>query len=316
MRLSFIKSLLALKFDSQEIKKYVFILNICIFVCISALISTGISVYYQSKINKNDQLISDINTNKRLLKLVAKFTNDYENYINKALVNFRYDRNFSDLVADNTTNVNSPSRSRERFFISVKNFISSYDVLDRDMKDFIEIVKDLDELVMYKAIRKKDLDRIYNLQKKSKKNLDEIFNLTKSDLILKKKDFFIFENKKKTKFSYIYHTEPKEIVTIKKKDDGQEYLIRKSEIDYNRYFKITKKLETFVIDYQFSIILLNKILLDLDKWFATSEEKLNKSNSELAKKSSQTILAAFFLQLLVFIFINFFEISTYRNEEK
>ena len=171
MKLAFLRSLIFLKIDPTEIKKYLFVLNVCIFICIFALVSTGISVYYQSKINNNYYLISDIKTTKRLIKLGTKFVNDYENYVNQALIGYRYDSNFSDLVADNTVNVNSPSRSRERFFISVKNFISSYDILQRDLKYFTEIVTNLDEFVMYKAVSKKDLNRVFDLQKKLIKNL-------------------------------------------------------------------------------------------------------------------------------------------------
>ena len=88
---------------------------------IFALISSSISIYYQQLISKINQQKIEIKTNKNLTNSIIFSVNKYEDLFNTILAAFRYDRNFADLIADNTLYENSPSRSRERFFINVKN---------------------------------------------------------------------------------------------------------------------------------------------------------------------------------------------------
>ena len=131
---------------------------------IFALISSSISIYYQQLISKINQQKIEIKTNKNLTNSIIFSVNKYEDLFNTILAAFRYDKNFADLIADNTVYENSPSRSRERFFINVKNFLMSKDGLEEDIDSFAIIIKDLRHLEENKILAKEDLDKILDLQ--------------------------------------------------------------------------------------------------------------------------------------------------------
>lgn len=322
MRLRFLKSLFLLKFDYNDLKKYLIILNVCLFISVFALVSSGISIYYQYQINKNDVQLLEFSRIKNHLKLASFYTNNYQNFINRYLLNFRYDRNFADLVADNTVHINAPSRSRERFFISVKNFVISIDGLQRDVEDFIELSSTFEEFTKFDAISKKNVDELNDYISILDKTLKQIFEFSKEDLNFKKRNFEIFSENEKEIKNIIYNATAKEKFILEKnvfdgpgeKNSSNYYFYLNSKIDYNKYSKISEEVEGFVINYQLTLFLLQKMLLDTENFLTKGEALLKKENSQIALRSSQAILIAFILQILVFFFVNFFEISTYRNE--
>lgn len=312
MKYTLLKNLLNLNLIPNRIKKYLLILNICLFMSIFALISSSISIYYQQLISKINQQKIEIKTNKNLTNSIIFSVNKYEDLFNTILAAFRYDKNFADLIADNTVYENSPSRSRERFFINVKNFLMSKDGLEEDIDSFAIIIKDLRHLEENKILAKEDLDKILDLQISLKKRINNIYLSAKNDLIFYSKDFVeIDEDIKKTK-KVIYFAEAKETISVTQKEKST-FLVRTSNIDYNRYLELSRATENWLQDYQISLLYINKILIDLHAFLDATETEFAKNISTLSNQSSTAIVFAFILQLVVFMFINFFEISTHKK---
>lgn len=313
MKLTFLKSLLALKIDPEQIKKYILVLNFCVFLSIFALISSSISIYYQNKVNNNDKQKLELATNRKFIKNITAFLNRYENFFNNVLVSFRYDRNFSDLVADNSQFEQAPARSRERFFINVKNFSMYREPLQEDIESLSDIVEIFSDVMKYKAFAKEDFDLLIEYKKVLQTDLNFITNLTDKDLKFFYKEFVSIEDKKHISKKRIYYAEAKEkLETFEKK--GKFFFKRVSNIDYNKYSEASKKVESFLINYQLTLLTLNKILLDLDTFFIKLEKDIDRQNAKLSSQMSKAILIAFVLQFLTFVFTNFFEVSTYKDE--
>ena len=85
MKFAFIKTLLTLKFDNTQIKKYFVILNLCLFLSFFALTASGISVYIQFKINSLDSQNLELKTYRDIVKGIKTNYSQAINLIHKKM---------------------------------------------------------------------------------------------------------------------------------------------------------------------------------------------------------------------------------------
>ena len=297
MKFAFIKTLLTLKFDNTQIKKYFVILNLCLFLSFFALTASGISVYIQFKINSLDSQNLELKTYRDIVKGIKTNYSQAINLIHKKMETFRFDKTFANTIGDSFTYEINPSASRERFFINVKNFLIFYDFYKDDLKNFGDIVNDFDNEVTSEFVNKKDIKELDELVKKNLKRLELISSKVSKDIQLE----------------WYYPYEKKDLKIIDYKNE--KIIFRYSDINYNEYQNTSQTVEAFIQDHTFIYLLGDKIIFDAINYIDQEIKNIKNEIVEQSNLEKKLILTAFIIQLIVFIFTQVFEVSTFRQEE-
>ena len=136
---------------------------------------------------------------------------------------------------------------------------------------------------------------IYDIQSLNKKNLEKKHNISK----------IINKNKEVYKFIYSIYDKFEDNININS-DESDIYF---SDIELI-------KIKNLINDQEKSILSIINFFNDLNKINDLEKKKINESILLNSKKSTNTILYAFIIQILVFFVIQYFELSEVPREKK
>ena len=277
--------------SSQNKKKYIRFINIGIFFSIFAITAALITFKTETTIDRLEFELTELHNEKKEYSdfsgLFSSVKKEVDNFLNNEdNLNKLFEFNSSTLLGNK--------------LITVKDLYLPSIFLDFQSSDFFYIQEffnnkqDLIDLENYSEIFYEEVNWIT-------KGLKE-----NGQKILKYKDFF-----KKDYASYyaeIFNYDSEKIVN--NKSDTRVNLYR--DKIYDDYLELIN----FYNDFQKYIHYLNIFFSDLENDTVLQIDKIQKEIIKLSNQENQSILIAFILQFIVFIIIQYFEISTTQKELK
>ena len=189
------------------------------------------------------------------------------------------------LLIDGTKFSDNLINKRELYFYRAHALIGPmYDMFEEDTDEMLEEMKQIlpeiyDDEYVDSLTQNGELFKKYNTFKKKYKHFKE-----------NTKEFEQYEAL--TKYELL------------KESRSEEYI--DSYIKYEDYYDLAYDLNLWFINY---LELIETMFLDYEQWNKLDMANLNKEIINLSKNESLLILFAFFLQLIIFCIIQFFEIS-------
>ena len=271
---------------SKNTKKALLIINAGIFLSIFACSSAIITLIIENKVNQFEYEHIVYSTDKRATELILKDLPVWRGMITQSINMEKTNEQFSEFIKLNRI-IHKVVSSNDVQIYSIYSGINELEIfeelkvlLDPEMLGF-EIYYNKEDVIE----EKQKFQKLVNKLNKKTKNIEE--------KIENKKDFF-----RKILFESSYSDLRKDMAI----DDGSIYYGEYSEI----YFEI-RDLISVLVD-----------LLDFLEAYAVHQNYVNNINLELINKQiidyskyeKNIIFVAFVLQLIIFIIIQFFEISS------
>jgi len=288
MRFSFTR-LSLLKFfilNKKHTKKTLLIINFAIFLTIFALSSALISVYTEDKINQKELDLIETQRNQNYFHKMRTMFPVFHKSLDTALAFDRTVNRFN-LVLYETKFGNKIMSNRELYFYRFHALIGpAYDLFEEDLgiEDLTIIIDWYFEEEQQKTLgHEKIIEKYYYFKKKYK----EI-----------KKDTEDFEQ-----YQFVSKTD-----LLKDTASNESSMSFEKYIDY---WNIAWELNLWFLDL---LELMEKTYVQAIEIQKIQIKELNDDIIELSKRESRFILFAFFLQLIIFIIIQFFEISSVRSD--
>ena len=271
---------------SKNTKKALLIINTGIFLSIFACSSAIITLIIENKVNQFEYEHIVYSTDKRATELILKDLPVWRGMITQSINMEKTNEQFSEFIKLNAV-IHKVVSTNDVQIYSIYNGI-------KELEIFEELKEDLDpEMLGFEIYYNKEdvieekqkFQKLVNKLNKKTKNIEE--------KIENKKDFF-----RKILFESSYSDLRKDMAI----DDGSIYYGEYSEI----YFEL-RDLFGVLLD-----------LLDFLEGYAVHQNYVNNFNLELINKQiidyskyeKNIIFVAFILQLIIFIIIQFFEISS------
>ena len=297
LRLSFLRQYFLL---SKNVKKSLLIINIGIFLSIFAATSAAISFYIEKKINEKEFLLIENQQGQRDISNTISMYGSLLTLIDTMMNNETSRESTSSLFS--MTNFGDKALSNKDFYLPV--IFSA----KKDMKDYSELINEkfsyeedgvTKEITMFEWIvsfienwDEEDIKRVKAIIDEFKLTADEIekINISKNE-------------------DTIFHS---------------TYLDLLEEINNSNNNSISNYEHKIYKDYQatmnFSYATIN-LLREVESVFRSAElayvydiKKLNSEISNLSNLEKNIIFVAFILQFVIFIIIQFFEISSVHRE--
>lgn len=265
----------------QKLKseKFQLILNFSIFLILFAITASSISIFYESKIERYEKklILSEINSTiyTKWLNRTPKLISDINNLIELR----KREKSFSPIIKlfpDDEDDTSSRLYSSREEYYSYYYFLS--DILRSNYNSIDLILTDA-----------------------------TIISNSSNDIkiIKKQKDFF---NNLLKEFDKMYFNEKK----FREQKNSKTF--KENQIHYSQYEQFTKESLNILTKQK-------KFLIDFSlKYFSNKRnENINQNNlsleeiSRLAKVETQLILFAFFIQILIFLVLQFFEVKIERE---
>ena len=271
---------------AKNSKRAIFIINIGIFLSIFAFSAATISIFIENKVSQLEFEHIENSRFKNEMQDTTEFIISYKNKLRQAINSEETHEQYIEFLR-----LNNFGKA-----ITSPNDLQAYSIYDfvRD-KDFIlEFALFLKEEIDYETFTEEDEKKIKLL----------IIKLEKTFKAIEKLDAKVL---KKIVYDRSYQHIGDEIIKSLKSESRYKFLKDQGiyEKEYNLLIKLVDDLEelfNFFLTYSNSLIVLTDENLK-----AINEEIIN-----LSSKEKNIILAAFFLQLLIFIIIQFFEISSLK----
>ena len=287
MRFNFTR-LSLLKFfvlNKKRTRRTLLVINFSIFLTIFAASAAIISLYTENKISEKEFELIEM---QRAQNYFHNFKSALPGMHTSADSAIMFDRliNRFFLLIDGTKFYDKLINKRELYFYRAHALYGPmYDVLDEEVDEMVEQMK-------------QDLPIIYD--EESVDSLTQNGELFKSYKNFKKKYKHFKENTKEF--------EQYEALTkyeLLKESKSEEYI--DSYIKYEDYYDQAYDSNLWFINY---LELIEIMFLDFGQMNKSDMAILNKEIINLSKNESKLILFAFFLQLIIFCIIQFFEISS------
>ena len=271
---------------AKNSKRAIFIINLGIFLSIFAFSAATISIFIENKVSQLEFEHIENSRFKNEMQDTTEFIISYKNKLRQAINSEETHEQYIEFLR-----LNNFGKA-----ITSPNDLQAYSIYDfvRD-KDFIlEFALFLKEEIDYETFTEEDEKKIKLL----------IIKLEKTFKAIEKLDAKVL---KKIVYDRSYQHIGDEIIKSLKSESRYKFLKDQGiyEKEYNLLIKLVDDLEelfNFFLTYSNSLIVLTDENLK-----AINEEIIN-----LSSKEKNIILAAFFLQLLIFIIIQFFEISSLK----
>ncbi len=276
---------------AKNSKRAIFIINIGIFLSIFALTAASISIYIENKVSNLEFEHLENSRAKSLSEKYTKMVIDYKNKI----------RQYKNLEGSFEQNLEFLRLNQFGKAVSSPNDLQTYALYDmvRDEKMMSEFVSVFTEseynfLFEYDVFTDEEIKNLKNIAENIKKtfiSLEKLNPIELESIIYQRSFRDLGEEIKssisnKSRLKYL-------------KDQGQ------FEEVYNETINLWEDLETL---FEYLLRYFNGSLITVDE----NLKIINEEIIDLSNKEKNIILLAFLLQLLVFIIIQFFEISSVK----
>ena len=286
MRFNFTR-LSLLKFfvlNKKRTRRTLLVINFSIFLTIFAATSAIISLYTENKISEKEFELIEIQRTQNYLHNFKSALPMLHASVDSTIIIDRLINRFF-LLIDGTKFYDKLINKRELYFYRAHALIGPmYDMFEEEIDEMLEEMKQIlpeiyDDEYMDSLTQNGELFKKYNTFKKKYKHFKE-----------NTKEFEQYEAL--TKYELL------------KESKSEEYI--DSYIKYEDYYDLGYDLNLWFINF---VELLDIMYLDLEHWGKSDMAILNREIINLSKNESLLILFAFFLQLIIFCIIQFFEIS-------
>ena len=276
--------------NNQNKKKYLKFINIGIFFSIFAITAALITFKTETTIDKLEFELTELHNEKKessdfseIFSSLRKEINQHLN--NEANFNKLYEFNSSTLLGNKILTVNDLYLPSLFLDFQSSDFIYLQDIFKNDDNDF-KVLEDNSELFYGEE------NWIVKGLKESGQKLREYKDFFKKDFSNYYDDIFNYDLEKIINYS----------------SDTRVNLY--TDVIYDDY----KKLINFWSELENYLFYLNVFFTDIDKDTALQIDENQKEIIRLSNQENQTIILAFILQFIVFIIIQFFEISATQKE--
>ena len=274
---------------AKNSKRAIFLINVGLFLSIFALSAASISIYIENKVSN---LEFEHLENSRAKSEAEKYTKMVIDYKNKI-------RQYKNMEGSFEQNLEFLRLNQFGKAVSSPNDLQAYALYDlvKDEKFISEFVFIFDETNFLF-----DLDVFTDEEKKNYKIISE--NIKKTFISLEKLNPIELEN---IIFQRSFRDLGEEIKSSMSNKSRMKYLKDQGQFEkvYNETIYLWEDLETI---FSYLLRYMNGSLITVD----ANLEMINEEIIDLSKKEKNIILIAFLLQLIVFIIIQFFEISSVR----
>ena len=271
---------------AKNSKRAIFIINLGIFLSIFAFSAATISIFIENKVSKLEFEHIENSRFKNEMQDTTKFIVSYKNKLRQAI---------------------NSGETHEQYieFLRLNNFgkaiISPNDLQAYSIYDF---VRDKDFILEFALFLKEEIDYETFTEQDEKEVKLLIVKLEKTFKSIEKLDAKVL---KKIVYDRSYQHIGDEIIKSLKSESRYKFLKDQGiyEKEYNLLIKLVDDLEEL---FNFFLTYSNSLIVFTDENLkAINEEIIN-----LSSKEKNIILSAFFIQLLIFIIIQFFEISSLK----
>lgn len=274
---------------AKNSRRAIFLINVGLFLSIFALSAASISIYIENKVSN---LEFEHLENSRAKSEAEKYTKMVIDYTNKI-------RQYKNMEGSFEQNLEFLRLNQFGKAVSSPNDLQAYALYDlvKDEKFISEFVLIFDETnFMF------DFDVFTDEEKKNYKIISE--NIKKTFISLEKLNPIELEN---IIFQRSFRDLGEEIKSSMSNKSRMKYLKDQGQFEkvYNETIYLWEDLETI---FSYLLRYMNGSLFAVD----ANLEMINEEIIDLSKKEKNIILIAFLLQLIVFIIIQFFEISSVR----
>lgn len=283
-------------------KKTLLIINFAIFLSIFSATSAGISLYIEKKISDHEFDLLEL---QRTQNEIHGYRTLFPVFHKSIEVTLRLDRlvNRFNLLIESTNFGDNITSGRELYFYRFHALLAyTYDLFDEDFPEIIEYTKEIipelyalhEEGYAEAMTRNGEIfEEYYIFQKKYRdfknntKELEQFESLTKNELLNDKM----------------------------KRAENEQILASELEVleKHEEYYDFAWSLNNWSQDF---MQLWENIYNDMMHQNKSDMRDLGKKITELSAYESQLIFLAFLLQLIIFIIIQFFEISSVIRREK
>ena len=274
---------------AKNSKRAIFLINVGLFLSIFALSAASISIYIENKVSNLEFEHLQESRAKSEAEKYTKMVIDYKNKL----------RQYRNLEGSFEQHLEFLRLNQFGKVVSSPNDLQVYALYDivRDEKFMSEFVLIFDEFNFLF-----DSDVFTDEEIKNYKIITE--NVKKTFILLEKLNPIELES---IIFQRSFQDLGEEITSSMRNESKFKYLKDQGQFEkvYNETIYLREDLETL---FSYLLRYLNAGLISVD----VSLETINKEIIDLSNKEKSIILVAFFLQLLVFIIIQFFEISSVR----
>ena len=276
--------------NNQNKKKYLKFINIGIFFSIFAITAALITFKTETTIDKLEFELTELHNEKKessdfseIFSSLRKEINQHLN--NEANFNKLYEFNSSTLLGNKILTVNDLYLPSLFLDFQSSDFIYLQDIFKNDDNDF-KVLEDNSEL-------------FYGEQNWIVKGLKESGQKLREYKDFFKKDFSDY-------YDDIFNYDLEKIINYSSDTRVNLY----TDVIYDDY----KKLINFWGELENYLFYLNVFFTDIDKDTALQIDENQKEIIRLSNQENQTIILAFIMQFIVFIIIQFFEISATQKE--
>ena len=274
---------------AKNSKRAIFLINVGLFLSIFALSAASISIYIENKVSN---LEFEHLENSRAKSETEKYTKMVIDYKNKI-------RQYKNIEGSFEQNLEFLRLNQFGKAVSSPNDLQAYALYDlvKDEKFISEFVLIFDETnFMF------DFDVFTDEEKKNYKIISE--NIKKTLISLEKLNPIELEN---IIFQRSFRDLTEEIKSSMSNKSRMKYLKDQGQFEkvYNESIYLWEDLETL---FEYLLRYMNGSLISVDE----NLKIINEEIIDLSNKEKNIILLAFLLQLLVFIIIQFFEISSVK----
>ena len=274
---------------AKNSKRAIFLINVGLFLSIFALSVASISIYIENKVSNLEFEHLENSRAKSLSEKYTKMVIDYKNKI----------RQYKNLEGSFEQNLEFLRLNQFGKAVSSPNDLQAYALYDivRDekfMSEFVSVFTEYNFLLEYDVFTDEEIKNFKNITKNIKKtfiSLEKLNPIELESIIYQRSFRDLGEEIKssisnKSRLKYL-------------KDQGQ------FEKMYNETIYLWEDLETL---FEYLLRYFNGSLITVDE----NLKIINEEIIDLSNKEKNIILLAFLLQLLVFIIIQFFEISSVK----
>lgn len=303
MKFQLLKTFINLKPSGKNLKKILLILNTAIFLSIFAISASAISIYLQFKINKIDANIKTYEVTKQFVDNATMQIPEGKKVLSDML-NFTHLASFYNNILLYSSSLKSIS-GRETYFLPIKTLYQSYPLIKSELESLSGIEQEYSKVGWTKILNQKLGENfVQNFDKSVKKiyqTIEQNYKIILEDTLLNPDNNMLSEKN----------------TIIPKVLNGITYY----EIDFSlekekKYREVYHNTRLAMINLEIAyddVIAMSKVLSD------TYSESINYEKNQITKinnNKSNIILIAFFLQLIAFLFSQYFEIQSIRDEGK
>ena len=274
---------------AKNSKRAIFLINVGLFLSIFALSAASISIYIENKVSN---LEFEHLENSRAKSEAEKYTKMVIDYKNKI-------RQYKNIEGSFEQNLEFLRLNQFGKAVSSPNDLQAYALYDmvRDeefMSEFVSVFTEYNFLLDYDVFTDEEIKNFKNITENIKKTFIALEKLNPIEL-----ESIIFQRS--------FRDLGEEIKSSMSNKSRLKYLKDQGQFEkvYNESIYLWKDLETL---FEYLLRYMNGSLITVDE----NLKIINEEIIDLSNKEKNIILVAFLLQLLVFIIIQFFEISSVK----